>query len=69
MNDNRLEDLLRTALPPVDSHVHGRDLWPELNERLDRPPRWSLVDLSLAAAIVVWFALFPESLWLLAYHM
>jgi hypothetical protein len=69
MTDERLKDLLTAALPPAAVNGPARDLWPALAGRCEEPPRWTYLDLALAAAVVTVLALFPESLWLLAYHM
>jgi hypothetical protein len=49
--------------------VARRDLWPPLVARLKERPRWSLIDVGLAAAAAVALLMFPEWLWLLAYHI
>ena len=69
MTDERLESLLRAAVPPSLDDGPRRDLWPVLARRFDDPPKWSYLDLSLAAAVVVVLAIFPEWLWLLVYHL
>jgi hypothetical protein len=69
MTDEHLNELLRSALPPVDDGTSARDVWPQLSGRLDGTAEWSYVDLGLAAAATVTFLIFPEWLWLLAYHM
>jgi hypothetical protein len=46
-----------------------RDLWPQIANRFERTPRWSYVDLGLAAAVIAAMAIFPEWLWPLAYHL
>ena len=69
MTDEDLKKLLRSGMPPTDEGVAARDVWPRLSARLDRTPRWSYVDLGLAAAVAIAFLIFPEWLWLLAYHM
>lgn len=69
MTDEHLKNLLRSALPPTDHRVAARDVWPRLSERLDRTTEWSYVDLGLAAAAAGPFLVFPEWLWLLAYHL
>ena len=69
MTDERLENLLRSAVPPSLDDGPRRDLWPVLARRFDDPPQWSYFDLSLAVAVVVVLAIFPEWLWLLAYHL
>lgn len=67
MTDERLEQLLRAAMPPAGALQ--RDLWPAVIDRLDRRQRWSSLDLGLAAAVAVTLLMKPEWLWLLAYHL
>jgi hypothetical protein len=69
MNDDRIGRLLREALPPTQDNAARRDAWPSLVEQLDEKPRWSLLDIGLGAAATVSLLLFPESLWLLVYHL
>ena len=69
MTDERLQELLRAALPPPDSDGPSRDVWPQIASRLDERSRWSYLDLGLAAAAAAALAIFPEYLWLLAYHL
>ena len=68
MSNERLQELLRAAMPPVEDE-RPRDVWPAVEERLDRGPRWSLLDLGLAAAVVVALLLNPEWIWVIAYHL
>ena len=69
MNDSdRLSALLRAALSPTDDRPPARDLWPRVAERIDAPARWSPLDLALAAIVAVVLLMFPEGVWLLAYH-
>jgi hypothetical protein len=68
MRDDELGALLRTAIPPSDAPTRG-DVWPSIVERLDRPPRWSLVDLGLAAAIALALLMNPEWLLILTFHL
>ena len=68
MTDDRLKELLRSSMPPADGEP-GRDLWPQIASRFAQGPRWSYLDLGLAAAAAVALAAFPEWLWLLAYHL
>ena len=58
-----------SAMPPTDAGGAAKDVWPRLSARLDRTTRWSYVDLGLAAAAAIAFLIFPEWLWLLAYHL
>lgn len=69
MTDEYMKNLLRSAMPPTDEAVATRDVWLRLSARFERTPRWSYVDLGLAAAVAVTFLIFPEWLWLLAYHL
>ena len=69
MTDEHLKDLLRSALPRIDDGVVAADVWPQLSARLDGTTAWSYVDVGLAAAAAVAFVIFPEWLWLLAYHL
>lgn len=66
---DRLEDLLRAALPPVVAGEPAPDLWPRVVERLDAGPSMSWVDLGLLAIVAMTLLLFPEGLFLLAYHL
>lgn len=68
-DDERLVDLLRAALPPTMADRPSSDLWPQVVDRIQAPPGWSWFDLALAAGIVAAMVVFPESLWLLGYHL
>lgn len=65
----RLGVLLREALHPTEDRQPSRDLWPLVVERIEAPMAWSWADLSVAAAIAVVLLMFPEGVWLLAYHL
>ena len=69
MTDDELGRLLRAARPPIRDSAARRDLWPPLVERLNRRPRWSLLDLGLGTAAAVALLMFPERLGLLMYHL
>ena len=69
MTDEQFKNLLGSALLPTDEGVAAADVWPRLSARLERTPRWSYVDLGLAAALAIAFFIFPEWLWLLAYNL
>ena len=66
--DDSLRALLRNALPR-DQAVSRHDLWPALAQRLETRPRWSLFDVGLAAAVAIVLLLFPEAIWLMAFHL
>ena len=61
--DEALKELLQRAAPgPADRELR-RDLWPEVRSRLDRPPvHIPLLDLALAAALLLCLLLFPETI-------
>ena len=68
MTDERLGELVRTAIPPTDDDA-ARDLWPAVIGRIDQRTRWSALDLGLAAAATAALLVFPEWLFLLLYHL
>ena len=67
-DDERLERLLRTALPRATVGGPSRDLWPRIVER-GHAPGWSWLDLAVAAIVAVALLIRPGWLWLLAYHL
>ena len=64
---DRLEQLLRAALPPADGEP-AADLWPRVLARVETPPAWSRIDIGLAGLIGITLLLYPEGLYLLAFH-
>ena len=68
-DDDRLERLVRSAIPPVAAARPSRDLWPAIVNRGRAPVRWSWLDLSVAAVVAIALVMFPDWLWLLAYHL
>jgi hypothetical protein len=68
-DDERFERLVRSAIPPVAAARPSRDLWPAIVNRGWAPARWSWLDLGVAAAVAVSLVMFPDALWLLAYHL
>jgi len=78
MNENeqtRMRNLLRQALPPVESTAAGeaeprRDLWPAVLRRLDAPPpRVPWFDWALLAGIAALIAIFPAWIPVLLYYL
>jgi hypothetical protein len=67
--DDRLQTLLRAALPPTVDEEPRRDLWPLVASRIDAQPAWSWFDLGLATAVVMVLLLFPRGIFFLAYHL
>jgi len=62
-SNEKVTDLVKRALGPVADAGLKLDLWPRMRARLDRPairlPWW---DWALAAAIVLYFILFPAAI-------
>jgi hypothetical protein len=67
--DDRLAQLLRSALPPTRAPGPSRDLWPLVVHRMETPRRWSWLDVTLAVVVAIVLTIFPEWLSLLAYHL
>ncbi|HVT19392.1 MAG TPA: hypothetical protein VHQ90_24845 [Thermoanaerobaculia bacterium] len=68
-DDQSLRLLLRSALPPMTDLGPARDLWPSIVHRRPVPSGWPWLDLAVVAAVALGLALFPDWLWLLAYHL
>ena len=70
MNDDRVKELLRAAIPPAGDAELKRDLWPDVRRRLDeRTLRVSAFDWVLIAAILASMMLFPQAALTLLYHL
>ncbi|HEX9501535.1 MAG TPA: hypothetical protein VGA10_07780 [Thermoanaerobaculia bacterium] len=65
-----MNELLKSALPPVKDLDLKHDLWPAMHRRIDertiRVPIW---DWALIAAVLAWVAIFPQSALALLYHL
>ena len=65
-----MNELLKSALPPVNDLELKLDLWPAMRTRIDertiRVPIW---DWALIAAVLAWVATFPQSALALLYHL
>jgi hypothetical protein len=72
-DDDRLQQLLRSALAPAagreQSREPSRDLWPLVANRIQVRARWSWLDVGLAAVVTIVLLMFPSWLLLLAYHL
>jgi hypothetical protein len=63
-------DELRRALPPMGDVELQRDLWPQMLRKMDeRRVRLTWLDGALAAAAMVWLAVFPEAVGVLLYQL
>ncbi len=71
MNDDRVKELIRSALKPEEHTELRRDLWPEMREKIDRRQamRVSALDWALIAAVLAWAVLFPQAALALLYHL
>lgn len=69
MTDDSLQALLKSAMPPGAHERSSRDVWGDVVARIDDRPRWSLLDLTLAAAVAIALLMFPEGFWVMAYHL
>ncbi len=69
-SDEKMEGLLKTAIPPLEAPELQHDLWPRMLQRLDqqavRLPWW---DWALVAAAVIWCFFFPQAITGLIYHL
>jgi hypothetical protein len=65
-----MNELLKSALPPVKDLELKHDLWPAMRRMIDertlRVPIW---DWALIAAVLAWVAIFPQSALALLYHL
>jgi hypothetical protein len=68
MTDDRIGELLRAAMPLGADPSH-RDVWSDVVVRVERGPRWTMLDAGLAAAAALALLMFPEWLWVIAYHL
>ncbi len=66
---DHLTHLLRSALPPPAASVPSRDLWPSIARRSLARQEVSWFDLGIAAIVGIFLLIFPDWLWLLAYHL
>lgn len=68
-DDERLEELLRTALRRSTVRGPSRDLWPRIVERSRGPAGWPWLDLGIAAIVAIVLLMRPAWIWLLAFHL
>ncbi|MGB7267843.1 MAG: hypothetical protein WBC92_20160 [Terracidiphilus sp.] len=76
-SDEQIEQLLRQALPPLDSGAEpARDLWPAVLRRLDAPAavtpgslRQNWFDWALLAGLIIFAALFPATIPVFLYYL
>jgi len=70
MNDDRVKELLRAAIPRAADAELKRDLWLDMRRRFDqRTLLVSVFDWVLIAAILASVILFPQAVLTLLYHL
>jgi hypothetical protein len=68
--EDRMQQLLKKALPPVGNAVPERDLWPAMLLRLDaQPPAPPWFDWALAGGLAVFAVVFPASIPVFLYYL
>ncbi len=68
--DQALMELLKRAAGGPAERGLRRDLWPEMLQRLDRPPiRVPWWDWAVAAALLLCLLLFPETIAAMLYQL
>lgn len=70
-SEDRVKELLRQTLPPVDAQATpARDLWPQVLKRLDaRPASPTWLDWALIAGLLALAALFPTAIPVFLYYL
>jgi hypothetical protein len=78
IDDDRIKQLLKHALPPVEPDTDpARDLWPSVLRRLDTEPaapapgllRRNWFDLALLAGLIVFAVSFPATIPVFLYYL
>jgi hypothetical protein len=73
-DQDRIQQLLRESLPPVQPAEPDRDLWPAMLRKLEPNPRTALksvplLDWALAGALVAFAAFAPTTIPVLLYYL
>ena len=73
-DQDRIQHLLRQALPPMQTSEPTRDLWPAVSQRLEPNPRAvlqsvPLLDWALAGGLVAFAAFAPMTIPVLLYYL
>ena len=67
---DRLKRLLQQAIPPAGDSTPGRDLWPQMLQKMEQKSmevHW--FDWALAALLVIWVLFYPEGVLRFLYHL
>jgi anti-sigma factor RsiW len=68
--EERIQELLKQALPPIGEAKLQRDLWPAMVRRMEAratAPPW--FDWALAAGVAVFVCAFPTAIPVLLYYL
>jgi hypothetical protein len=73
-DEERIQQLLREALPPVQDTGPSRDLWPEVLRKFEPQPRAvlrsvPLIDWALAGVLIAFAAIAPMTIPVLLYYL
>jgi hypothetical protein len=74
-DDERMKEVLRRALPPVEGDELGRDLWPAMLRRMDaesgaaQSPGWAWFDAALLAGMVAFGVFVPAAIPVLLFYL
>ena len=74
MNGDREFDFIRrqlkTALPPMNELDLKTDLWPRMLRRLEESPaRFGWFEVALAGLVALTFAIYPQAIFVMLYHL
>ncbi|MDQ6803313.1 MAG: hypothetical protein M3041_21130 [Acidobacteriota bacterium] len=65
-----MNEILKSAMPPVKDLEPKHDLWPAMRRKIDeqtiRVPMW---DWALIAAVLAWVVIYPQGALTLLYHL
>jgi len=72
-DDARIQNVLRSSMPPIGDAELPRDLWPEMLKRINaeesKRVRFGLLDWVIAAAAAAYLIFYPTLIPNLLYHL
>jgi hypothetical protein len=68
-DQQRIEQLLKQALPPVGDAEPAHDLWPSMLQRLDAGTALPWFDWALAGGIAIFSLALPTSIPVILYYL
>jgi hypothetical protein len=69
-DEEKMRELISQAIPPIADCELKRELWPQMARRLQErsaPVPW--FDWVLVALLATWFAVFPQAVLVVLYHL